>query len=143
MLLNDLHSDDNIQVYSYNITQQLINICGLDNVPQLIDRLYVNWKSYATERNTNNGRLPLFAAAEGNLNLGNGIGHILQANRAAIEEVDPVTGLEAFRLAAVGSDSKLESVYTLLQDYPAAINPHVGFCSRIVLIGRKRKSPDE
>jgi len=145
MFLDYLHSNGSAHVYSPEISEisrNLIYIFGLKNVnsedineirfcasnihSEYISRMYVNWNVCATIRNSIDGSLPLFTVAVMNLDLANGLGHCLQANGAAIEEVDPVTGLEAFMLAAVGRNSKLESVYTLLQAYPAAIIPHVG-----------------
>ena len=139
IFLDHLCSNDSTHVYTSEISQNLIDIVGINLDSEYIDRLYINWNVCATIKNTNNGRLPLFAAAEANLNLVNGLGHILHANGAAIEDVDPVTGLEAFMLAAVGSNSKLESVYTLLQDYPGAINSYVSMESNSSPICRKRK----
>ena len=58
---------------------------------------------------------------------------------AAFSRVDPKTGLEAFMLAAVGSNSKLESVYGLLKNHPAALNPYVGISSSQSPSSNKRK----
>ena len=89
-------------------------------------RFYVNWDTCAKHKCKYNGRLPLFTAAAKDFNLSHdGLGHILKGNGAAIEDVDPVTGVEAFMLSASGSNSKLEAVYTLLVDHPAAIMPYV------------------
>ena len=87
---------------------------------QSVFALYVNWTQWSKE---NDNRSPLFAAAEENLTLSDELHHILRFDGSAT--VDPVTGLEAFMLAAVGEDSKLESVYVLLENHPAAINPYV------------------
>jgi len=87
--------------------------------------LYVNWHVCAKRINKDNDRLPLFTAAEENVALSEGLGAILESNGAAIEGVDPVTGLEGFMLAAVGSNSRIESVYALLENHPATNNPYV------------------
>jgi len=106
--------------------------------------MYVNWNICANKKSENNDRLPLFIAIENNFPLfgvHGVLGHILKANAAAIEDVDPVTGLEAFMLAAVGPGSNLESVYKLLEDHPGAIVPYVRNCPRQSISTRKRKSP--
>merc|ERR1719401_2399074 len=82
--------------------------------------LYVNWEQWAEH----NGRSPLHGAAEANL-CWEELKPILQRDKAAILAVDPKTNMEAFMLAAVGSDSKLESVYALLENHPAAVSPYV------------------
>ena len=46
---------------------------------------------------------------------------IFSANMPAIHEVDGMTGLPVFVLAAVGPTSDIESVYNLLRKYPPAI----------------------
>lgn len=43
-------------------------------------------------------------------------------NMLAIYEVDKVTGLPLFMLAAVGKGSDIECVINLLKEYPSAIN---------------------
>ena len=45
----------------------------------------------------------------------------LAANMTVLHEVDSVTGLPLFMLAAVGKSSDLESVYNLLVEYPGAM----------------------
>jgi len=85
---------------------------------------FVNWNIYANIRNKQ-GRWPLFTASEKKLKWSDGLREILEANGAAIENVDTATSLEAFMLAAVGSNSDLETVYSLLEDHPAAIIPYV------------------
>jgi len=88
------------------------------------DLIFVNWRVYSRTRN-DEGRLPLFTASEQSVKWSNGVCAILKGYGAAIEDVDVVTGLEVFMLAAVGEESDLETVYNLLLDHPAAINPHV------------------
>lgn len=93
------------------------NLIAYDNVVAL----YVNWDQWAEH----SGRSPLHGAAEANL-CWNELNPILQRDKAAILDVDPKTNMEAFMLAAVGSDSKLESVYALLENHPAAVIPFIG-----------------
>merc|ERR1712157_343830 len=83
--------------------------------------LYVDWEQWAEH----NGRSPLHGAAEANL-CWEELNPILRRDKAAILAVDPKTNMEAFMLAAVGSDSKLESVYALLENHPGAVIPYVG-----------------
>jgi len=88
------------------------------------DKIHVNWRQYAKMKNQQ-GRLLLFTALEQSINWSDGLSNILQGNGAAIENTDVITGLEAFMLAAVGSNSNMETVFRLLQDHPGAINPYV------------------
>jgi len=87
-----------------------------------VSALYVNWDQWVEHHD---GRSPLHGAAEANL-CWEELNPILQRDKAAILDVDPKTNMEAFMLAAVGSDSKLESVYALLENHPAAVIPYVG-----------------
>jgi len=90
--------------------------------------IFVNWKVYAKTKQSD-GRWALFTAIEKGLNWSDGLDKILDANGAAIEDQDVVTGLEAFMLAAVVSSNPnrryMESIYKLLRDYPPAIIPYV------------------
>jgi len=88
------------------------------------DSVFVNWKFYSKLKNES-GQLPLFTASERSLKWSDGLCKILEANGGAIEDVDETTGLEAFMLAAVGIKSNMETVYRLLLDHPAALNPYV------------------
>jgi len=67
----------------------------------------------------------LFIASQQNVKWSDGLCNILNGYGAAIEDADVVTGLEAFMLAAAGKESDLETIYNLLLDHPAAINPYV------------------
>jgi len=67
-----------------------------------------------------NGRLPLFTAAERSLKW-NKMEQIFTAYMPVIQEIDDVSGLPLFMLAAAGPASDIESVYNLLNAYPAAI----------------------
>ena len=46
---------------------------------------------------------------------------IFTVNMAEIQEIDTVTGIPMFMLAAVGKDSDLELVFRLLKDFPPAL----------------------
>jgi len=83
-----------------------------------------NWRVHARTKNDED-RLPLFIASQQNVKWSDGLGNILNGYGAAIEDVDVKTGLEAFMLAAAGKESDLETIYKLLLDHPAAINPYV------------------
>jgi len=88
------------------------------------DDIFVNWRIYSQKRNEQ-GRLPLFTASEQNMKWSKGLSELLEGYGAAIEETDVITGLEAFMLAAIGTTSNFETVFKLLQDHPAAINPYI------------------
>jgi len=47
---------------------------------------------------------------------------IYSANMSAIYEVDEISGLPVFVLAAVGPTSDIEAVYNLLREYPPVIS---------------------
>jgi len=88
-------------------------------------RTFVNWGIVSRTKN-GQGRLPLFTACEKGLQWSQGLYEIVEGYGAAIEGRDESTGLEAFILAAVEPTScSLETVFSLLQDHPAAINPYV------------------
>jgi len=93
-------------------------------VSQFTASLFINWRIYSKNRDEQ-GRLPLFTALEHNLELSDGLDKIWENNGAAVEEADITTGLEAFMLAAVGSNSYIGTIFHLLQDHPAALNPYV------------------
>jgi len=95
-----------------------------DNDSYIYSTLFVNWRLFCQTKNEQ-GRLPLFTALAQNLKWSDGLCKIWKNNGAAIEETDTVTGLEAFMLAAVGPYRSIETVFTLLRDHPAAINPYV------------------
>jgi len=84
-------------------------------------RAFVNWGTYSNNKNEH-GRWPLHVEAERNLKWSEGLCEILEANGRAIEERDEATNMEAFMLAANGN---LETIYSLLLDHPAVINPYV------------------
>ena len=67
------------------------------------------------------GRLPLCAAAAKSIKWVDMKIFFLE-NMLALHDIDVITGLPLFMLAAVGSDSDLESTYNLLKNYPPAIS---------------------
>jgi len=81
--------------------------------------MYYNWKLWA-KINGADGRLPLFAAAARSLKWFH-VRQIFNANMPLIQEIDVLTGLPVFMLAAVGPTSDMESIYNLLKEYPSAI----------------------
>jgi len=105
------------------------------------DAIFVNWKVYSQKRNEQ-GRLLLYTALEQGVRWSNGLREIWEGNRAAIEEVDTITGLEAFMMAAVERNSSMETVYKLLIDHPGAINPYVRLTQQLAS-NRKRKVSNE
>jgi len=131
--------------YFSSISQKLQKLLGIGGNEKYWDKwrdeddlFFVNWRIYSKVRNEQ-GRLPLFIALEQNVTwFDGGLCKILKGYGASIEYTDTVTGLEAFMLAAVGTNSNLETVYKLLQDHPAAINPYVIMPYHPV-INRKRK----
>jgi len=111
------------------ISQKVYKLIAIGNAKYLCElrgnnNIFVNWRIYSKQKNEQ-GRFMLFKAAEGSLKWSDGLCKILEGNGAAIEDRDVITGLEAFMLAAVGTSSDTETVYRLLQDHPAAINPYV------------------
>ena len=64
---------------------------------------------------------------------------VYKANRYTIYEQDPITNLEVFMLAAVGSKSKLSTVFFLLHEYPQALINHCNTCFNGSAIMKKRK----
>ena len=62
------------------------------------------------QKTNKQGCLLLFTACKQSVKWSNGLSSILEGSGAAIEEVDNVTGLEAFMLAAVEEKSNLEAL---------------------------------
>jgi len=81
---------------------------------------YYDMKAWGREKDVYSGRLPLCTAAERCLTWVK-MRQIFSFNMPAIHEVDLMTGLPVFMLAAVGPTSDIESVYNLLREYPPAI----------------------
>jgi len=67
------------------------------------------------------GRPLLFSATESKVKWSDQLQSIFESNMQAVEEMDPFTGLAPFMLAAVGTDSDLETVYHLLIEHPTTI----------------------
>jgi len=81
--------------------------------------IHYNARKWAKTRDSV-GRLPLCIAADRSLEWLD-VQSIFAVNMPAIEEKDILTGLQLFMLAAVGLDSKLESIYQLLRAFPSTI----------------------
>jgi len=82
--------------------------------------MYYEWKTWARLRGADDGRLPLFTAAARSLKWSY-LKQIFAANMPVINEIDVLTGLPLFMLAATGQTSDIESIYNLLKELPAAI----------------------
>jgi len=119
-------------------TSQLLGIGKKEVVFNHEDKIFVNWTLYSQKKNEQ-GRLLLFTASEQGVKWSDGMCNILNGYGAAIEEVDVVTGLEAFMLAAVGEESDMETIFKLLQDHPAAINPYVVMPQQQYYLNRKKR----
>jgi len=92
--------------------------------------LCMNWSTYAKIPNPeNHNRFPLYTALTrrclNNKENKTMFHRILKGNGGAVSNPDTITNLEAFMLAAVGPTSCLEIVYTLLEHWPAAVQPYV------------------
>jgi len=81
---------------------------------------YYNWKRWARTRDVDD-RYPVFTAAVRCLKWSN-VKQVFTLNMPVINEIDVLTGLPLFMLAATGPTSDIESVYNLLKEYPAAMN---------------------
>ena len=82
--------------------------------------LYYNMKTWGRKRSSTSDRLPLFTAAARSLAWVD-VRQIFAVNMPAIHDIDGLTGLTVFMLAAVGPNSSIESVYNLLKEYPSSI----------------------
>jgi len=100
----------------------LFKILGIRNEEYVGDecQVFINCKI-----KQEHGRFLLYTALEHKLKWSDGLDDIYNSYGAAIEDADVMTGFEAFMLAAVESNSNLDTVYRLLQNYPAAIIPCV------------------
>jgi len=67
------------------------------------------------------GRLPLVRAATKSLKWSH-MSLVFNAYMPGINEIDMLTGLPVFVLAAAGPNSDIESVYNLLREYPSAMS---------------------
>jgi len=94
---------------------------GSENCSDISDVCY-NMKIWGRKRDETSGRLPLFTAAARSLTWVD-VRQILAVNMPVIYDVDGLTGLPVFMLAAVGPKSNIESVYHLLKEYPSVVGP--------------------
>jgi len=85
-----------------------------------MEDMYYNMNTWGRTRDVES-RLPLCTAAARSLKWSD-MRQIFAVNMPAIQEVDVLTGLPLFMLAAVGQNSTIESVYHLLKENPPAIN---------------------
>jgi len=81
---------------------------------------YYNWKRWARTRDVDD-RYPVFTAAVRCLKWPY-MKQIFTSNMPVVNEIDVLTGLPLFMLAATGPTSDIESVYNLLRECPAAMN---------------------
>mmetsp|Transcript_11429 Transcript_11429/g.13498 ORF Transcript_11429/g.13498 Transcript_11429/m.13498 type:complete len:387 (-) Transcript_11429:170-1330(-) len=84
-----------------------------------VEDMYYDMSTWGRTRGADN-RLPICTAAAGSLKWFD-MRQIFAVNMPAVYEVDVVTGLPLFMLAAVGQNSSIESVYHLLRENPPAI----------------------
>merc|ERR1740124_2093075 len=103
----------------YHVHLRTILSGGCVNLDSNSDTYY-DMKAWGREKDVYSGRLPLCTAAERCLTWVE-MRVIFSFNIPAIHEVDLMTGLPVFMLAAVGPTSDIESVYNLLREYPPAI----------------------
>jgi len=82
--------------------------------------MYYDWKIWAKTRSLD-GRLPLVTAAVRSLKWSI-MRQIFAANMPIIHEIDEMTGLPPFMLAAIGKDSDLESIYNLMKECPSIMS---------------------
>ena len=84
--------------------------------------MYYDMRTWGRTRGPDR-RLPLCTTAATSLKWKD-TQQIFDANMPAIYEVDEVTALPLFMLAAVGENSDIESIFNLLKEYTMAIrNP--------------------
>jgi len=82
--------------------------------------MYYDLKRWARTRDVKD-RFPLFTAAAMGVKWSN-MKQIFALNMPLINEIDALTGLPLFMLAATGPTCDIESIYNLLKEYPAAMN---------------------
>jgi len=94
-----------------------------NNVLQKISELGYNDYNPETWAGTKgvNGRLPFITAAAKSLKWPC-MKVIFNLNMPAIYEIDVLTGMPLFMLAAAGANSDIEAIYSLLKEHPAAIS---------------------
>jgi len=82
--------------------------------------VYYDWKRWARTRDVDD-RFPLFTAAARGLKWSL-VKQIFISNMPVVNDIDALTGLPLFMLAAIGPTSDIESVYNLLKEYPSVVN---------------------
>jgi len=82
--------------------------------------MHYNWKIWARTYGID-GRLPAFTAAARSLKWVQ-MEEIFTVNMPVVQEIDVLTGLPLFMLAAAGPTSDTESIYNLLKEYPSAMS---------------------
>ena len=83
-----------------------------------IESVFVNWTSCTTNYEVPS---PLITAIK--KNPWEGVTEdIFKANPDVVQDIDETTTLMPFMIAAVGEDSDLDSIFSLLIAYPVAIN---------------------
>jgi len=88
------------------------NPCGISQ-----NDMYYDWKRWARTKD-GDGRLPLFTAAATSTKWSR-TRQIFNLNMTVINDIDVLTGLSLFMLAAAGPTSDIESIYNLLREYPS------------------------
>jgi len=83
-------------------------------------KMYYHWKTWAKTSGLD-GRLPLVTAAARSMKWSY-MRQIFTDNMPVICELDALTGLPLFMLAATGPNSDIESIYNLLKNCPHAIS---------------------
>jgi len=81
--------------------------------------MYYDWKRWARAKD-GDGRLPLFTAAATSMKWSH-TRQIFNLNMPVINDIDVLTGLSLFMLAAAGTTSDIESIYNLLKEHPSAM----------------------
>jgi len=84
--------------------------------------MYYDWKRWARTRDVDD-RFPLFTAAVRCLKWSY-MEQIFTSNMPVVNEIDELTGLPLFMLAATGPTSDIESVYNLLKIVPICYEHH-------------------
>jgi len=89
-----------------------------------VDGILHNWRILSCTLDRRR-RLPLHCAADANLRWIDGTREIVEANYLALGDVDAVTGLYPFMLAAVGECSDYCTVFRMLQCHPGLIHGYI------------------
>ena len=86
---------------------------------QTIENVFVNWTSCTRNYGIPS---PLLTAVKEGLPWEGITAEIFKANPDIVQDIDESTNLMPFMIAAVGENSSLDSVFSLLIAYPGAIN---------------------